>query len=266
MTVPAKPGLWLDQKDGVPPMANETCRKDHEPALVRLEARARNCRRVSRSASRGDDELLAQKRVLGDELLTRPERILHDSDEDRRWKRCSTSSGVQSSPHAGDNVSSPSSKRGQHPTIVAIQENRSSLVRHALLRDHAADANCSQHRCISCGSTTITSSCALSLPDPRKPSAMPLLSPSGVRSRRLIENSIWMNCKDSPANTGFLFVQGVKPSRGDLVWVFEHHAEWLLQREPHCHKIGGDFVGWVFEYYGVGFAPRIRALSHHARR
>jgi hypothetical protein len=86
MTMPAKHGLWLDEKNDATPMTKDTREEHHEPALVRLEARPRG-------RSRGDDELLEQKRVpprrtrcgipegvglprvVCDELLTRPERV-----------------------------------------------------------------------------------------------------------------------------------------------------------------------------------------------
>ena len=107
MAMPAKQGFWLDQMDGALPVANNTCQQDHEPALVRLEARSRN-------RSRGNDELLAQKRILRDEFLTRPERVLDEPDEDRCWPCRRPSGGVHPSHHAGDDASSPSSKRPQH--------------------------------------------------------------------------------------------------------------------------------------------------------
>jgi hypothetical protein len=62
MSVPAKHGFWLDQKDGALPMANKTCQEDHEPALVRLEAWARN-------RSRGDHELLVKECVFREQLI-----------------------------------------------------------------------------------------------------------------------------------------------------------------------------------------------------
>ncbi len=117
MTMPAKHGLWLNQENCALPMANEPCQKHHEPALVRLEARARD-------RARGDHELLAQKRVLREELLARPERVFYEPDEKRRWPRRRPNGVVHPSHHAGDDdpwksqkwdASSPSRKRGQHP-------------------------------------------------------------------------------------------------------------------------------------------------------
>jgi hypothetical protein len=108
MTMPAKHRLWLGQWDCALPMANEPCQEDHEPALVRLEARPRN-------RSRGDNELLAEKRVLRDELLARPKRFLDESDQERRWPGRGSSGAKHRSRQAGDDASNPSTKRRQHP-------------------------------------------------------------------------------------------------------------------------------------------------------
>ncbi len=59
--MPAEQGLRLDQQQGIAPAGKEPCKQDKQTPLVISKAGAFD-------ATRGDDELLAQKRVLGDQL------------------------------------------------------------------------------------------------------------------------------------------------------------------------------------------------------
>ena len=60
-TVPAKNGLRLDEEQGAAPPGKKPRKQDKQTALV--TSKGGSC-----DAARGDDELLAQKRVLGDQL------------------------------------------------------------------------------------------------------------------------------------------------------------------------------------------------------
>ncbi|GMV19291.1 MAG: hypothetical protein HS104_30415 [Polyangiaceae bacterium] len=108
--MPAEYGLRLDQKNGALPVSHETRQENHHASLVRLELR------LSERAS-SDDELLAQKRILGDQLLASAERILDQTGDERRWTDCRATGGVQAPQHAGDDPSNPATELSQHERL-----------------------------------------------------------------------------------------------------------------------------------------------------
>ena len=110
MTMPSKPGVRVDEQDGAPPVANDACPKDDQRTLVRPEP----CALVG---SRGDDHLLAQERVLGDERATRSECVRGEAGEHRRGPHRRPNRRVRAhapSPDVGDDASDSASERDQH--------------------------------------------------------------------------------------------------------------------------------------------------------
>jgi hypothetical protein len=106
VSMPAQHGLGLDQKDSAPPVANETREEYHKASLVRFELGLSD-------RPTGNDELLAKKRVFGEQLIARPERIHDQAAEDRRWPRPGTNCGARSSERARNDTSRASRNR-QH--------------------------------------------------------------------------------------------------------------------------------------------------------
>ena len=79
--VPAKNGLGLDEEQGAAPPGKKPREQDKQTTLVAAKGGAFD-------AARGDDELLAQKRVLGDQLGARTGQIGDEATRDARGPAC----------------------------------------------------------------------------------------------------------------------------------------------------------------------------------
>jgi hypothetical protein len=75
--VPSQHGLGLDQEQGAAPLGKESREQHEQASLVDAKGRAFD-------GSRGDDELLAKERVLGDQLGTRAGQIRDEAAPDAR--------------------------------------------------------------------------------------------------------------------------------------------------------------------------------------
>jgi hypothetical protein len=73
--VPAQDSLRLDEEHGVAPAGNEPCEQDEYATFIATKGGALD-------GARGDDELLAQERVLGDQLGARPRHVSNEPAHD----------------------------------------------------------------------------------------------------------------------------------------------------------------------------------------
>jgi len=105
--VPAEHGFRPHQEDGALPVTKQARDDDEQTALERREG-------GPRAGAGGDDELLAQECVLGNELLARAERIRGEPGQDRRRTRRGASACVRAVQRRGQQLSDAWDQPGRH--------------------------------------------------------------------------------------------------------------------------------------------------------
>lgn len=93
--MPSEHGLRLNEQDGAAPVVNDAGPEHDQRALVRPEP-------GGLVRSRDDDQLLAQERVLGDELAARSECVRGEAGEHGCWPHRRANRGVHALPDFGD--------------------------------------------------------------------------------------------------------------------------------------------------------------------
>jgi len=79
--MPAEDGLRFNEEDGVSPIAKPAGEHDEQGALPCADNR-------SLHRARGDDELLAERSVLGHQLVAGTEEVSNEIGRERRWAGC----------------------------------------------------------------------------------------------------------------------------------------------------------------------------------
>src|SRR5262249_22809314 len=107
LAMPAQDGFWFHEKDGVPPVRHETRQQHRKPALV-------DGKSVALGRTSSDDELLAQERVLSDEVLARTGQIPHQSNHYRCRLRRGPRERVEATHHAARGRERKRNEAGKH--------------------------------------------------------------------------------------------------------------------------------------------------------
>ena len=96
--------------------------------------------------ARGDDQLLAEQDVLGDELPTGPAYVGNEPGEQGQGPGGLAQRGLGAVDHGGDGGSKAASEGREHGPDLAQDDGSYKLVESEMMSDPTADENASQDR------------------------------------------------------------------------------------------------------------------------
>jgi hypothetical protein len=139
LAVPPKHGLRFDQEQRVAPAGKESREQHEQAALVASKAGAFD-------TTRGDDELLAKKCVLGERLTARTRQIRDKATRDCRWPARVAQRARYPDCEAGSDCGKPGAQDAEHRSIRANPKPIIKARPREIPNDRTADGESSRHR------------------------------------------------------------------------------------------------------------------------